>query len=139
MAYQLNGNNYLKWSQLVRTFLKGKGKLSHLLGKGPSKDDPKFVAWDEQDSMVMSWLWNSMLLKISNTCIFLGSSKKIWDAIQQTYSKVHDAAKSMRSRQKFQQPSKELELSLNIQVSCKAYGRRWTIINAFKCTALRML
>ena len=77
VAYQLNGNNYLKWSQLVRTFLKGKGKLSHLLGKGPSKDDPKFVAWDEQDSMVMSWLWNLMLLEISNMCIFLGSSKEI--------------------------------------------------------------
>ena len=36
-AYQLNGKNYLKLSQLVRTFLKGRGKLSHLLGTGPSE------------------------------------------------------------------------------------------------------
>ncbi|KAF2308189.1 hypothetical protein GH714_036552 [Hevea brasiliensis] len=50
-AYRLNGKNYLKWSQLVRTFLKGKGKLSHLLGAGPDPKDPKFDAWDEQDSM----------------------------------------------------------------------------------------
>jgi hypothetical protein len=91
-AYRLNGKNYLKWSQLVRTFLKGRGKLSHLLGTGPSKDDPKFATWDEEDSMVMSWLWNSMLPEISDTCMFLGTAKEIWDAIQQTYSKVHDAA-----------------------------------------------
>ncbi|XP_059440211.1 uncharacterized protein LOC132172685 [Corylus avellana] len=28
-AYRLNRKNYLKWSQLVRTVLKGKGKISH--------------------------------------------------------------------------------------------------------------
>lgn len=53
-AYRLNGKNYLNWSQLVRTFLKGRGKLSHLLGTGPSKEDPRFEAWDEEDSMVMT-------------------------------------------------------------------------------------
>lgn len=41
----LNGKHYLKWSQLVRTLKKGGGKLSHLMGTGPSQD--------EQDSMVM--------------------------------------------------------------------------------------
>ena len=66
-AYRLNGKNYFKWSQLVRMFLKGRGKLSHFLGTGPKKGDPKFDAWDEQDSMVISWLWNSMLLEISDT------------------------------------------------------------------------
>ncbi|KAI9153197.1 hypothetical protein LWI28_007536 [Acer negundo] len=61
-AYRLNGKNYLKWSQVVQTFHKGKGKLSHLLGTGPTKGDPKFEAYDEADSVVMSWLWNSMTL-----------------------------------------------------------------------------
>ena len=32
-SYRLNGKNYLKWSQFVRTYLKGKGRLSHLLKK----------------------------------------------------------------------------------------------------------
>ncbi|XP_009798195.1 uncharacterized protein LOC107817595 [Nicotiana tabacum] len=92
-AYRLNGQNFLKWSQFVRTFLRGKGKLSHLLGTGPSKEDPKFEAWDEQDSMVMSWLWNSMIPEISDTVMFLSTAKEIWEAIQQTYSKVNDAAR----------------------------------------------
>lgn len=34
-TYRLNGKNYLKWSQPVGTFLKGRGKLSHLLETGP--------------------------------------------------------------------------------------------------------
>ncbi|KAK2997372.1 hypothetical protein RJ639_026039 [Escallonia herrerae] len=91
-AYRLNGKNYMKWSQLVRTFLKGNGKLSHLLGTRPKKGDPRFDAWDEEDSMVMSWLWNSMLPEISDTFMFLPTSKEIWEAAQQTYSKVKDAA-----------------------------------------------
>ena len=54
-AYRLNEKNYLKWSQLVMTFLKGKGKLSNLLETGPKKGDAWFDTWDEEDS-IMSWL-----------------------------------------------------------------------------------
>lgn len=68
-SYQLNRKNYLKWSQFVRTIFKGKSKLSHLLGKGPKLGDPKFDTWDEADSMVMPWLWNSMMPEVINTCI----------------------------------------------------------------------
>ncbi len=92
-AYRLNGQNYLKWSQLVRTYLKGKGKISHILGLGPELDDPGFDAWDEEDSMIMSWLWSSMTPEISDTCMFLPSARGIWDAVQQTYSRAHDAAR----------------------------------------------
>ena len=42
--------------------------------------------------MVMSWLWNSMLPEISDTCMFLTTAKEIWEAVRQTYSKVRDAA-----------------------------------------------
>ena len=91
-VFRLNGTNYLKWSQFVRTFLKGKGKLGHLLGSGPEKEDPKFTAWDEEDSMVMSWLWNAMVPEISDTVMFLSTAQEIWEAIRQTYSKVDDAA-----------------------------------------------
>ena len=81
MTYILNGKNYLKWSQLVHTFFKGKGKLSHLLGTRPRRKDPRFDTWDEQDSMIMAWLWNSMTLEISVTCMFLTTAKNIWDAV----------------------------------------------------------
>ena len=44
--------------------LKGKGKISHLMGTGPKPGDPRFEVWDEEDSMIMAWLWNSMTPEI---------------------------------------------------------------------------
>ena len=76
-AYRLDGKNYLKWSQLVRPVLKGKGKISHLMGTGLKPGDPCFEVWDEEDSMIMAWLWNSMTPEISDTCMFLATAKDI--------------------------------------------------------------
>ncbi|KAK4437689.1 hypothetical protein Salat_0102900 [Sesamum alatum] len=91
-SYRLNGRNYLQWSQIVRTFLKGRGKLNHLIGAAPKSEDPKFATWDEEDSMIMSWLWNSMQPKISGNCMFLTTAQEIWESVRQTYSKMKDAA-----------------------------------------------
>jgi len=66
-TYQLKGKNYLTWSQLIKTFLKGKGKISHLLGTGPKKIDLSYASWDDEDSLVMFWLWNSMIPERSVT------------------------------------------------------------------------
>ena len=77
---------------MVRTKLKGKGKLSHLDGPKPSEEDPKFETWDEEESLIMSWLWDSMQPEISGNCMFLSTAKNIWDMVKRTYSKVKDAA-----------------------------------------------
>ena len=55
------------------------------MGTGPKPGDPHFEPWNEEDSMIMAWLWNSMTLEISDTCMFLAMTKDIWDAIQQTH------------------------------------------------------
>ena len=44
--------------------------------------------------MIMSWLWNSMLPKISCT------AKEIWETVRQTYSKVCEAAQIYKIKQK---------------------------------------
>ena len=64
----------------VKTFLKGKGHLSHLLGTGPAKNSLTFASWDEKDSKVMSWLWNSMTPKISDQFMFLTIAHDISEA-----------------------------------------------------------
>ncbi|RVW44656.1 Retrovirus-related Pol polyprotein from transposon RE1 [Vitis vinifera] len=74
-------------SNLVKTFLKGKGKLSHLISPEMSKDDLRFGAWDEADSMIMSWLWNSMQPEISGPYMLFTTASEIWEVVQQTYSK----------------------------------------------------
>ena len=52
-SYRPNDQNYLKLSQMVRTYLKGKGKIRHLLRTRPKFDDPSFATLDEEDSMIM--------------------------------------------------------------------------------------
>jgi len=81
-SYRLNGRNYLKWSQIVKTFLKGKGKINHLMDNPPSPKDPKFTLWDEEDSMIMLWIWNSIMLEVCGPCMFLVTAKDIWDAVR---------------------------------------------------------
>lgn len=64
--------------------------MSHLFETGPKKGDPQFDTWDEQDSMIMSWLWILMTHEISDTCMFLTIAKGIWDVVHQIYSKALD-------------------------------------------------
>ncbi|XP_073224810.1 uncharacterized protein [Cicer arietinum] len=90
--HKLNGKNYLKWSQIVRTFLKGKGMAEHLTDEPPKETDPKFKRWDKEDSIIMAWLWDAMTSEISDTCMFLSTVKKTWKALEETYSKAKDAA-----------------------------------------------
>ncbi|RDX89134.1 hypothetical protein CR513_29180, partial [Mucuna pruriens] len=59
-SYCLDDRNYLQWAQYIHTTLKERKKLSHIEGNGPPRDDPKFEAWDDEDSLIMTWLWNSM-------------------------------------------------------------------------------
>ena len=85
-VHRLTGRNYLQWSPLVRTVLRCKGKPSHLTGISLKPEDPQFIVCEEEDSMIMSWLLNSMLLEIGKPFLYLSSTNEIWDAISETYS-----------------------------------------------------
>lgn len=85
-----------KMAQLVRTFLKWKGKLSHLLVTGPKPEDPIFNVWDGENSM----LWNSMLPEISYTCMFLGTAKRHGKSFNRPNQRLMMMLKFMRFRQK---------------------------------------
>ncbi|KAJ1400287.1 hypothetical protein SESBI_29671 [Sesbania bispinosa] len=91
-SYRLDGRNYLQWAKLVWTTLKGRKKLSHIEEKAPGKNDPQFEAWDDEDSLIMTWLWHSMTPEISRNCMFFASAREIWDNLSQTYSMKKDIA-----------------------------------------------
>ena len=61
----------------AKTFLKGYGKISHLTAPPPKASDPTFPTRDIEDSQIMSWLWNAMLLEMSKNYMFLASTKEI--------------------------------------------------------------
>jgi len=62
------------------------------MGDSLYSEDPKFNLWDEEDSMIMSWFWNSMMPEVSGPYMFRTTAKDIWEVVRQTYSKVKDVA-----------------------------------------------
>ncbi|RVW95612.1 Retrovirus-related Pol polyprotein from transposon TNT 1-94 [Vitis vinifera] len=62
IGHKLNGHNYLQWSQSVLLFICGKGKDEYLIGEAVMPETTKlgFRKWKIENSMIMSWLINSM-------------------------------------------------------------------------------
>ena len=86
--HKLNGQNYLQWSQSIMLFICGKGKDDYLTGAvtTPSTEDSKYKVWKAENSMVMSWLVNSMSNDIGLDFMYYDTAKEIWDAAKETYS-----------------------------------------------------
>ena len=85
---RLNGDNYLRWSQSVRMYIRGRGKIGYLIGDkpAPAPEDPTYMTWDAENSMVMTWLVNSMEEDISSNYLCYSTAKELWDNVTQMYS-----------------------------------------------------
>ena len=53
---RLNSDNFLRWSQLVWMYIKGRGKMDYLMGEKRALvvDDLNYAIWDVENSMVMT-------------------------------------------------------------------------------------
>ena len=82
-SFKLSGRNFLAWSQSVQLVIRGKGKFGYLDGSiSQSKPtDPSFPAWDINNSMVMSWILNSMDNFIAKIYLLYPIAKAIWDVV----------------------------------------------------------
>lgn len=87
---RLNGDNFLRWSQSVRMYIRGQGKIGYITGdkEAPADKvkDPLYAAWDAENSMVMTWLVNSMEEEISSNYMCYSTAKELWDNVSQMYS-----------------------------------------------------
>ena len=85
---RLNGDNFLRWSQSVRMYIRGQGKIGYITGdkKAPAANDPMFDKWDAENSMVMTWLVNSMEEDISSNYMCYTTAQELWDNVSQMYS-----------------------------------------------------
>ncbi|RVW69144.1 hypothetical protein CK203_063084 [Vitis vinifera] len=93
-GHKLNGQNFIQWAQSVRIFICGKGKEEYLTGAivQLKEDDPGYRTWKLENSMVMSWLINSMTNDIGENFMYYGTTKEIWDAARETYSNVDNTS-----------------------------------------------
>ncbi|KAJ1379587.1 Gag-polypeptide of LTR copia-type [Sesbania bispinosa] len=87
-GYKINGQNYTHWARSVRIFFPGKGKEDYITGdaKEPEKEDPSHPKWRLENSLVMSWLLNSMTSETGENFMYYGTTLEIWSAAKETYS-----------------------------------------------------
>ena len=99
---KLDGTNYLAWSRSCLLFIKARGMQGYITGasKKPAANDDNFNQWDSENSLVMSWLINSMQPQISKTYLLLDTAVKIWNAATLTYSRVGNDAQIFEIRNK---------------------------------------
>lgn len=89
---RLNGTNYLRWSQSVRMYLRGRGKIGYITGdkKQPDKAGADYDTWDAENSMVMTWLVNSMTEEIGANYLSYATAKDLWEGVSQMYSDLEN-------------------------------------------------
>ncbi|KAF7825204.1 uncharacterized protein G2W53_016368 [Senna tora] len=91
VASQLIGPNYLSWSLAVKTALEAKDKLGFVDGSIKEPEDPvEHKRWKPVDSMVKSWLTNSLTKDLSETFMFCNSVKELCANIAERYSVSND-------------------------------------------------
>ena len=61
-SVKLNGVNYSLWSQVVETFVAGRGKLGYVMGKilEPSTNDASYGKCSMENAIVKGWLISAM-------------------------------------------------------------------------------
>jgi len=84
----LDGTNYHSWSKAFRMALISKNKMAFLLGALPVPlvADPFHSAWDRCNTLIMSWILNSISPSIAQSVIFLECAVDIWDDLRERFS-----------------------------------------------------
>ncbi|RVW29071.1 Retrovirus-related Pol polyprotein from transposon RE1 [Vitis vinifera] len=62
----------------------------------PETTEPGFRKWKIENSMIMSWLINSMNNDIGENFLLFGTAKDIWDAAKETYSSSENTSELFR-------------------------------------------
>ncbi|KAG6514544.1 hypothetical protein ZIOFF_024907 [Zingiber officinale] len=73
-------------------YIRGRGMMDYLTGekKTPSEKDPMYATWDAENSMVMTWLVNSMEEEIGANYMFFPTVYELWENINQMYSDLEN-------------------------------------------------
>jgi len=80
---KLNGLNFQQWSRAVKIALRTKMKLGFLdatCGK-PALGSSTYDQWIRCDSMVVSWLLNSIDPSLSGAFIYANSAVELWNEL----------------------------------------------------------
>ncbi|KAJ8618561.1 hypothetical protein MRB53_014747 [Persea americana] len=85
---KLKGENYSAWEQAIILALRSQNKLGFIDGSivTPDKSDSRFVTWEIVNSMLCSWIANSLDDSIRATVSRLSNVKILWECLKNRYS-----------------------------------------------------
>ena len=100
----LEGNkNYLSWSQVMRSFLKGRMLWHYCTSaitipiKEASEEDAAFlgrmIECDSHNHMILIWIQNTSIPSIFNLLGSFDDAKSAWDMLAKRYSTTHGSMK----------------------------------------------
>lgn len=93
-GHKLNDQNYNQWVCSVKIYLQGKGKECYITGdsKCPKNEDSNLRKWQLENSLVMSWLLNTMTNEIGENFMYYDTVEDMWDAAKETYHNVDNTS-----------------------------------------------
>jgi hypothetical protein len=81
--------NYLSWSRRAMLILRTKSVKGYVLGKvlePEEKEGHEWKKWNATDSLVLTWLLNSLTPAIAASVEALSTSTEVWDDLSKMYS-----------------------------------------------------
>ncbi|XP_011078671.1 uncharacterized protein LOC105162368 [Sesamum indicum] len=83
----LDGSNFLSWRRSIKLALTAKMKMSFISKDDeiPERNTKEFEQWIKVDSMVTSWILNSISRDIVESFIYTKTSKELWTELENRY------------------------------------------------------
>ena len=88
-----NGNGFSSWKRSMIIALSAKNKLAFVDGSitPPLTDSSTYSSWYRVNSMVISWLLNSLHRNIAESVLFFSTAAEIWKELKQRYEQTDGA------------------------------------------------
>nr|KYP33450.1 hypothetical protein KK1_045698 [Cajanus cajan] len=89
VSQPLTESNWRSWSNAMRMALEGKNKLGFIDGSvpKPSVDDPKQQSWKRNNSIIASWIMNSVSKDIAASISYTSTASDIWNDLKIRFQK----------------------------------------------------
>ena len=84
----LGMRNYQSWSRAMVLALTAKKKIGFVNGKvtKPDPDSPLYEDWESCNTMVLSWMINSMHVDVSSNIMYCETAREMWIELQNVFS-----------------------------------------------------
>jgi len=88
-----NGDNFDNWRRSIFVALSARHKLAFIDGsyESPAVNSPLYTLWQRNNSMVLSWLLNSMNENIRNSVLYFDTTKALWDNLEGQFGQSNKA------------------------------------------------